>query len=386
MKVLILSVTAGQGHNSTAKALQIQFESMGVECQVLDTLNYLNKLLGETVSKGYLLSVENAKTLYKTVYHKLERREKNANHRSAIRLTNMIFLKKMKRYIGIYAPDIIICTHPFVAIIVDIMIQQQKLHALTVGVVTDFAMHPFWEESLHFDYIVTASEWMTVQAVKKGFRPEQVLSLGIPIHPKFAVSLPKEEARRRLGLEAGLPTLLMMSGSMGYGNIVEILQKLDALDLPMQILTVCGNNADAKARIDELPTRKKVLNFGFIDYVELLMDAADCIVTKPGGLTTSEALAKNLPMLIVNPIPGQEERNTEFLLNTGAAMAVNDMCSLEELVRNLFTLPGRLEAMRDSIRPLSRPQSTANICQFAVQAVQQRKSAPEKSAYISTTM
>lgn len=159
MKVLILSITAGQGHNTTATALSSYLETLNAECRVLDTYSYLNKLLGGTVSKGYLLSVENAKTLYAAFYKKLETRKKNANKLSATRLTNMLFINKMKRYIDIYDPDVIVVTHIFAGIIVDIMEQRHTVRAKTIGIITDYTMHPYWEEGLHLDYIVVASEY-----------------------------------------------------------------------------------------------------------------------------------------------------------------------------------------------------------------------------------
>ena len=173
------------------------------------------------------------------------------------------------------------------------------------------------------------------------------------------------KARAQLGLDPALPTILLMGGSMGYGNMAETLQKIDSLPMDFQIIAVCGNNAEMKAEVDGTPTTHRVLSTGFVDYVSLLMDASDCIVTKPGGLTTSESLAKGLPMVIVNPIPGQEERNTEFLLNNGAACAASATCPVEECLYQLFSSPARMAAMRECVHALAHPNSTEEVCRFS---------------------
>lgn len=239
------------------------------------------------------------------------------------------------------------------------------LRAKCIGILTDYAFHPFWEEALHLDYVVVPNELLTAQAIKKGYREEQVLPLGIPINPKFSVQVSQSEARARLGLDLNKRTVLLMSGSMGYGNIEETVEQLDRVTYDFQIITVCGNNSAAKAKIDGMKTKKRILNLGFVDYVDLLMDASDCIITKPGGLTSSEAMAKGLPMIIINPIPGQEDRNTEFFTNNGVAMAVSNTLPIDEVMYHLLANPKRLDIMRESIAQIAKPDSTKNICEFA---------------------
>ena len=363
MKVLILTITAGGGHNSTARAIGDCLNSMGAQVRTLDTLYYLNKQLGETVSKGYLLSVDSMKYAYKSIYRQLEKRKKSGKL-SASRMTNMLLSRKLCKYIDEYDPDVIVCTHIFAATLIDVLKVQSHIHAKTVGIVTDFAFHPYWEDTVHFDYVVTASEQMIRQAYRKGYRDEQVLPFGIPINPKFSRSITKSDARAHVGIDCDKPTLLFMSGSMGYGNLEEAVRELDELEVDFQFLIVCGNNAEAKEKIESMTLRKSAKIYGFTDQVDLLMDASDCIVTKPGGLTTSEALSKELPMIILNPIPGQEDRNVEFLLNNGAAMAVNDNYSVADLVYILFSNPAKLEAMRTSVAVISKKDATRRLSDF----------------------
>ncbi|MBO5218547.1 MAG: galactosyldiacylglycerol synthase [Clostridia bacterium] len=373
MKALVLSITAGQGHNSTGKALCAYLESIGCEAEMLDTFNYVNRILGETVSRGYLIAASNAKLAYKGAYRLAEKRKKSRTDVSPTRATGSIMAKKLLKYINNYDPDVIICTHIFAGIIMDVLKAKRETRAKTIGILTDFAFHPYWEEGLNLDYVVTPNELITAQALKKGFTPSQILPIGIPIHPKFARSMPKEEARAELGLDLTKRTVLLMSGSMGYGSIEETVRKLDGVPFDFQLITVCGNNAEAKAKIDAMQTKKRILNLGYVNYVDKLMDAADCIISKPGGLTTSEAMAKRLPMIIVDPIPGQEDRNTEFLTNNGAAMAVSHTAPLDEVLYQMLADPRRIEVMRAAIDIIRKPNSTRDICEFAKKIITEKE-------------
>jgi processive 1,2-diacylglycerol beta-glucosyltransferase len=161
-----------------------------------------------------------------------------------------------------------------------------------------------------------------------------------------------------------------MSGSMGYGNISQLITKIDEIDTDFQIIAVCGNNKHAKHKIDGMTTKKKVFCYGFANNVDLMMDASDCIVTKPGGLTTSEALAKNLPIIMVNPIPGQEERNVEFLLNNGLAINVTDTSPIDEVLYQLFLYPEKLENMVKNIKLVGKPNASSDLSDFIINLIE----------------
>ncbi len=373
MKVLVLSVTAGEGHNSTAKALKKQFELQGHQCEVLDTYLNINKGLYDIVSKGYLLTVDKFKKLFSKAYTKLENRSKNSYETSWSRLANRVIAKKTYNTIIEYSPDVLIYTHPFCGILVDVIMQRKETNFLAMGIVTDYVMHPFWEEALRTNYVVIPNELLIPAAIRKGFKREQILPLGIPIDPKFSFIAPKAEVRAKLGLDINKNTILIMGGSMGYGSLCDIIKKIDDLELDLQIICVCGNNTEEREKIDATVFKKKVLNYGYVSNVDELMDAADCIVSKPGGLTTSETLAKRLPMIICNPIPGHEQRNAEFLQNNGVGMAIGGSYSVADAIHQLFTLPNHLETMRKNIDVIRKPSSTANICSFAEELVNNGK-------------
>lgn len=364
MKGLIFSITAGQGHNQTAMALTRRFNEAGVECKFYDVYKYINPMLSDSVNRIYLMSTKKIPKVYGGVYRLCEKRNIQAEvgMHGIGRLTNSVLSKNLLKLIRDEDPDFIICTHIFAALLVTYLTSIEYLRAKTIGIITDFTIHPYWEDSL-MDYYITASERLTIQGVKKGFPESKFLPLGIPISTKFAKSVDKKTARKMLGLP-DKKTILIMSGSMGFGNVTREIIALDKLNMDFQIVSICGNNKRLYSRIDNLKLKKQIFNYGYIDNVDIFMDASDCIITKPGGLTTSEALAKQLPMLINNPIPGQEDRNVEFLLNAGAAIKISRTAPIDEAVYQLFLNDGRIENMKNAMSLLAKPNATEDLVDF----------------------
>jgi len=372
MKVLIMSVTAGEGHNSTAKAMNREFEKIGIESEILDTFQYVSPELARVISEGYLMITEKARYAYQIGYTMAEKRKNLLGDFSPIGILNMIFTEELEAYFDSEAFDAVVFTHPFAGMILDAMKRKNKMKVHTVGILTDFTFHPYWENCTRNDYVVMPNRLLKFQGQRKGFREEQLIPLGIPIHPKFSEKMTKAEARRSLGLPFGeeKKMILIMGGSMGYGNLAETVRRIDSVETEQDfhMYVVCGNNADAKDEVAALrdKLRHTVTVVGFVDYISTLMDASDCIVTKPGGLTTSESMAKNLPMVIVNPIPGQEQRNTEFLVNNGAAVCASGACPIDECLYALLTSERRLSAMKECVKELSKPDAARDVCAFVV--------------------
>ncbi len=364
MKVLVLTVTTGQGHNQVAKTLSEHLEkNEGVESCFLDTLEYINQGLKEIVSRGYLMTTKRLPKVYGKAYRLAEKRE--GENSRIVKITSSIMAKKLLKFIEEYGADVVVCTHVFSAILITYLKKKYELNIKTVGIVTDFTIHPYWEET-EMDYYVTANECLTNQAVKKGIEKTKVKPLGIPIDPKFERRTEKALARHVLGFEEKR-TVLVMSGSMGYGKVVRTIKKIDSSDLDFQIVSVCGSNERLKKQVDSLRMRHKLYNFGFSDQIDLFMDAADCIVTKPGGLTTSEALAKALPMIIANPIPGQEDRNVEFLLNNGAAFKMSSTFTVDEALFQLFSSEERIKIMNKMVELLGKPKALRDIVELILE-------------------
>ncbi len=358
MKLLILSITAGQGHHQAGMAISDYFQSRGHCVVTLDCYEYLSPAIKDMVSGGYLVSTKYSPKLYGKMYRLAEKMVKKDKQASLFQITNTIFHKKMVSYLEEQQPDVVVCTHVFAALLMSYLAEKGTYYS-TVGIVTDFKIHPFWESTM-LDYYVIPNEFMVPSLLKKGFKKEQILPFGIPIFSKFSQKISKQSARQQLGFE-NLPTILVMSGSMGFGNVAKMVKNIDALPMDFQLVTVCGNNEKLKKRLERSRHRHPRFTFGYVDNVDKLMDAADCIITKPGGLTVSEALAKELPMLLSKPIPGQEERNLEFLLNFGCCMRISKTSPADEVIAQFFMSDKKQSLMLESIRLLKKPNAVEKL-------------------------
>lgn len=362
MRLLVMSVRAGYGHHSTGKAIIEQFEKNGYECEMLDIFDYINRHLGNSIQDGYLLSTKYLSETYGKVYGRLTKKDEPYDRFSITALLSSLVSKKLESFVTEFAPDVIIGTHSYAGVVMSILSERGVVRCPTVGVVTDFTVHPFWE-STFLDYYVIPDMLLSCEMNRKGIQNSKLLPIGIPIRSQFAVKGDKQEARKSLNIE-DKTTILVMMGSMGYGNIKKTLIEMDSYDADFQILCVCGSNKKAKADIEEYEWRKKIYAYGFVDNVDVMMDASDFIVSKPGGLTTSETLAKGLPMITMNPLPGQEDRNLNFLVNNGAAIMVNETYTISEALHQLLSCEWRRSLMCESVKHLGKPNAAAELYEF----------------------
>lgn len=367
MNILILSVTAGFGHIATAQAVHDALKERGANVDILDTLKYISTILDKTVSEGYMLSTKFAPKAYRVLYEMLDKRNKESTFASGVELFQNIYIpEKFVRMVEGFEPDVIICTHIFATQIVDTLKRKGRITCKVVGIITDYTIHQMWSNIDMIDYIVTPNELLTLQAVKKGISEERILPFGIPINPKFKKTMPKAEAREKIGLDPERATVLIMAGGMGLGKMPKTISLIESLKLGVQIIAVCGNNHKQYNMLMRRKYDNHIKIYGFITNVDELMDAADCIITKPGGLTMTEALSKLLPMIVIDPIPGQEERNTEFLLNNGLALHVTKTFPLDEAISYLFHGEGHLDAVRSSIKAIAKPNATDELTDFVI--------------------
>ena len=254
---------------------------------------------------------------------------------------------------------------------VDELKKRKKLADIeTIGIVTDYTLHPYWEDVPRVQYIVTASELLTYRCVQRGIPEDRILPFGIPVHPKFNEKLSREDAAAQLGIDPKMKTILLMGGSMGHADHVKNIESLSQIGTPFQFLVVCGNNKKMLYHVEHLAAHYqgscRIYPYGFVHNVEVMMSASDCIVSKPGGLTVSEALAKNLPMLLFDPIPGHEERNVDFLVNNGMAALITKHFPIGEAVYELFCNPVRLETVRRTMSEIAHPDATERLAEFVL--------------------
>lgn len=377
MKLLIMSIRAGYGHHSTAKAIIEQFEKHGFECEMLDIFDYINHHLGNSIQDGYILSTKYLSETYGKVYGRMTKKDEPYDKHSITAALSSLVSKKLKKFVVEYNPDIIIGTHSYAGVVISILKNHGIIDCPTIGIVTDFTVHPFWE-STFLDYYVIPDMLLSYEMQKKGIPKEKLLPIGIPIRSQFSQKIDKQEARKMLEIE-DMHTILVMMGSMGYGNIKKTLIEMDEYPVDFQVLCVCGSNRKARAAIEKYTWKKSVHTYGFVDNVDVMMDASDCIISKPGGLTTSETLAKGLPMITMNPLPGQEDRNLNFLVNNGAAIMVNNTYSVSEAIHQLLSCDWRLPLMRESVKHLGKPNAAADLYEFVSKNLSAKSTETENS-------
>jgi processive 1,2-diacylglycerol beta-glucosyltransferase len=244
-----------------------------------------------------------------------------------------------------------------------------------VGVLTDYAPHSYWMYDNVDAYVVPSGQTKD-RFIMNNIKENKIFPFGIPISPDFSESCGKEAALRHLRLEPDVPTVLIMGGGQGLGPIEELIFAINTLPTNFQVIVVCGLNNKLRKWLEKRRVlfRKKMAILGYTKDVNMLMDAADLIVSKPGGLTTAESLAKCLPIVIVNPIPGQEAKNTEFLLGEGVAVKARNPLDAAGLIEELLSDPERLRRMRNAAAKHARPQAAMKIAQLALNLMQRKKS------------
>ncbi len=364
MRILILHASAGAGHKRAAQALGQGFNALcpAAEVRICDILDFTPSIFKKTYGESYLDVIKRAPELWGYMYARLDRKSPHPLRkklRSFVYRTNTL---EFARFYREFEPDIVVCTHFMPLEIISTRIRKGKTAAALFCTVTDFAVHALWVAENVACYYVATQE-AARQLLRRGQAPDRIAVLGIPIDPAFAAGLSREEARRRLGIDDALPVVLVLGGGVGVGPAVELILAVGAAGVACRLLVVAGSNQELQASATEAARTiaAPVTVFGFVSNMHELMDAADLIVSKPGGLTTSEVLAKGKPMLIVDPIPGQEQRNCEYLLEAGAAARLFDIEDAGHKLKSLLADPGRLARMRQNALLAGHPEAAAAI-------------------------
>jgi processive 1,2-diacylglycerol beta-glucosyltransferase len=365
-KVLILSVSAGAGHLRAAEALERAFRlaNPALEVRHVDTLQYTNKIFRHLYSKAYIEMVNKMPEVLGWLYDHLDKPWKNERRRLALdKLNTRPFVKMLKEY----QPDITVCTHFLPAEIISWLKAKERISCRQSIVVTDFDVHAMWL-CHHYEHYFVALDETRLHLEKLGIPAEKIIVSGIPIDPVFSEQKDRREMRERHGLKQDVTTILLSAGGFGVGPVENILKSLiDDMRNPAEVVALCGRNQKLKNRIDHLaaslsPDRQlSIKTVGYTTAMDEYMSASDILLGKPGGLTTSEALAKGLIFVIVNPIPGQEERNSDHLLEEGVAIRCNNLPVLADKIDRLLNDQTRMNTMRANAQRLARPHAARKV-------------------------
>lgn len=363
--VLILSASAGAGHLRAAEALERAISEMGVAQSVrhIDTLEYTNPLFRRLYSRAYIEMVNRMPEVLGWLYDHLDDPELDDRLQLAFdKLNTRPFVKLLEQY----QPEVTICTHFLPAEIISWLTGKGTLKTKQAIVVTDFDVHAQWLCANYEHYFVARDE-TRAHLIELGCPAHKVTVSGIPIDPLFAVPKDQGALRDKYGLRRDGAVILISAGGFGVGKIESLITPLLRLRHRAHVVAICGRNEELKAQLEELaaklePDARVALKVvGFTKAMDEYMAAADLVVGKPGGLTTSEALARGLVFVVVSPIPGQEERNADYLLEEGAAIRCNNLPVLAYKIDRLLDDPERLATMRGNVRRIARPNAAHEI-------------------------
>jgi processive 1,2-diacylglycerol beta-glucosyltransferase len=376
MRILIGTVTAGAGHLAAAAALDEAWRSFRPEDTVekLDVSKFFSPLHRKIVSDGYVTLVEKAPELWGMMFKKTDDPKLTRRMNRIKQIFPSQSRGKFIRHVKQFKPDAVLCTH-YLPLETLGQMRRHELKAqkrqvapsapcdrrpFVVSIVTDFEAHALWMENCVDLYCVAAEETKG-RLVARGADPKCVLATGIPVSGRFSGKVDAKAVRSKMGLRDDQPVLLVLSGGFGMGPVAEILAALDHVTHPFQTVVVTGRNEELRQQLAAQDRKHPTHILGFASNMHELMAISDLIISKPGGLTSSEALALGKPLFILNPIPGQEAANSDFLLERGAALKVN---RVEDLSFRLDQLLGnkKLSQLSRAAKALGRPDAAAQIC------------------------
>ena len=365
-KILIMTASIGSGHVKAAEAIRDELRARFPEYEVrmLDFMDRRVSAINSLLKRLYLTMLDFVPNLYDVFYHIAGGASGGTAARQVFAL---LMYRTMARLIRRHAPDVLVCTHPFPEGAAALWKRIHRGDLRLVVVLTDYSLHPIWIYR-QVDCFFTATEEMRQGLLQQGFPEDAVHACGIPLGPSIERAPGREEARSSLGISKEARVVLIMGGGLGLGGIEATLDELEKLELPLEFLVVAGRNRKLKSRLvaRSETSRHGIRVWGYTGDVYVLMRAADLLVTKPGALTMSEALALGLPMLLHEPIPGPETENAIYAESHGAALWVRHGSSIAQILGRIFCEGDCLERMRARSRACGHPEAARNIVERIV--------------------
>jgi len=373
-RVLILSASVGAGHMRAAEAMESAAHQMVPDAKVtnLDVLEMTNGLFRRIYGKLYIDLVNKAPHVLGYFYDMMDQPQTSGGDsgdrfRLALQKLN---LGKFMRFLKSEPWDLIINTHFLPAEIIASLRKQGELNVPQVTVTTDFDTHRLWVNN-PCDRYFTATYEGALYLQHWGVPAQDIYPTGIPVHPVFSEFKDRGMCLAKHGLAADRPVVLQLAGGFGVGPIAKLVQAMLKTEVPIQLVSIAGRNEKLKAELEKIPVpaKHKYQVLGFTKDIDELMNVADLVVSKPGGLTTSETLARGAIMVIVNPIPGQESRNSDYLLESGAAIKVNNTATIAYKIAELLSDKERLATLRANVRRIARPRAAFAILEKSLELI-----------------
>ena len=364
-RLLLMHVTTSSGHHHASRAIGQALRRLDASCQVInvDAFDYTSRFVRSAIMQSYLSMIRHHPDVWEYLYDNPSIHTRVQHIRT---LLHRYHAGKLQRLLETVQPHAIACTQAFPCGMLADYKRARHLTLPLVGVLTDYAPHLYW---LHdtVDLYAVPSEEIQQRFVSQGVRPDRIGVYGIPVEPRFLDPVDRAAVYAEFGLDPSLPVILVMGGGGGFGPIGELMRSVDRIAQPAQFVVLTGTNHALLAWFKQQRFTHRVSAYGYVERVPQLMEIASLIITKPGGLTTAEALAKRVPLLIVTPIPGQELCNARYLVAQGAAAQLGPSETVGEAVAALLSDPERLATMRGHAARLSRPESAMQVARVLIE-------------------
>lgn len=402
-KVLIMSASTGGGHNRAARAIKEELtnksiDGITIDCEIIDSLKIVNGTMDKLISRGYEKSAKYTPKAWGGVYKLTETNLISRNEFKDNPLTSLVS-RKLKKLIEIKKPDLIIGTHPFPMIALSTLKRNsisyannesntftESLHKYyenlnippLVTVLTDYTTHSAYIQN-EIDYYIAGHEYVKELLIEDGIDSDKIKPYGIPVEKSFLSHRDRAVVLSELNLDPNKFTVLLMGGSFGAGSIKDTLSELISIDRDFQIIVVAGRNKSLKDKLDKTIALnqdnidKKICVLGFTDKMNDLLASVDILVSKPGGLTTTESLLKEVPMIVPYFIPGQEEENLDFLSNCGASLRTSKKYTLGIILKVLIDNPDRIDMAKQNIRSIKKLNASQDIAKLAFDVLSDEK-------------
>jgi len=363
-KILLMYISEHSGHHQASIALEKAVFERNPDAEVMNinAFKYVNPILEKIVHTAYMRVIRKRPDIWGYLYDNPRVVKRTERLRNFVNNANS---KKIAGLIRKFNPDIVACTQAFPCGIFASYKKRYHNTAPLVGILTDYAPHAYWIYDDVNAYVVPSPE-VGQALIKKGADSGRIKVLGVPIDPVFAEHPDKSKIYEKINLVPGKPVVLVMGGTHGIGPDEKLITALDAITTDLQVIIITGINKRLfkKAKAISLHSKKKIVTLGFVDNVHEIMEISDLIVTKPGGLTTAEALAKSLPIVIINPLPGQEDFNTKVLTSGGMAVKATDEADAVRSIEGLLAMPDKINSIKNAMQTAAKPHSARDIAEL----------------------
>ncbi|MEW6101837.1 MAG: glycosyltransferase [Candidatus Omnitrophota bacterium] len=363
-RIILMYITQVSGHRSAALAIEKALKMLEPAAETLNinAFNYTNPISEKIIHGIYMGIIKKTPRIWDYLYDNPAFMKRIEKLKQGLHKFNAV---KLDKIFSQFKPDAVACTQAFPC---GMVADYKKIYGSQiplVAVLTDFVPHSYWIYD-SINYYITPTEEISRRLIDKGVDAGKVKPFGIPFDPYFNEKKDKGEILNRLGLGSGTPKILIMGGSHGLGPMKTIIDSLDKMDFPVQQIVVTGTNKKLFNSLQKMKSRfkNKMLLYEYSHNIPELMEVSDIIITKPGGVTTAEVLAKQVPMVIINPLPGQEANNTAYLIKENAAIKVDEPKEIGRVVKDLINSPSRLEEIRKCQGLISKPDASVDIARL----------------------